>query len=150
MRNRCGWKKDGLNTTYYKELAIVLPQLRNNGIAKKFWTVFRHGLLHQVTMNQIYEGDLIYSELTRDIPSLVYHEHKDAFSLNPIWLSNKVIKLIENDFNTFTGGTDSKKPLPDEDRSLDFDSTSAETPYFKSNFKIRIENKDESEGSDHV
>lgn len=150
VRNLCDWRKVSFGKPCCSKLAIIIPELQDEDIAGKFWTVFRHGLLHQVTMNQKHDGDTVYSELTRDEPSLVYHESHSAFSLNPLWFSNKVIMLIEKDFDTFVGGSVSEKPLPAEMKSLCFDSSSADIPYFQNFRKIMIVSLDEPEDSEHV
>lgn len=82
-------------------LLKVLPELGTSKTAKKFWSNYRHGLLHNVTMSQESHG------LTHDT-EIVKTETNGKVWLNPILFAQRVLDTIEADFETFEGG----QPLP--------------------------------------
>ena len=82
-------------------LLKVLPELRTIEAAKKFWWNYRDGLLHNVTMSRASHG------LTHDT-AIVTVEANGKVWLNPILFAQRVLDVIEADFEVFVGG----QPLP--------------------------------------
>jgi hypothetical protein len=75
----------------------VLPELGTVSAAQTFWTTYRHGLLHNVTMSSETHG------LTHDSP-IVDIQPSGKIWLNPVLFSQRVLSTIESDFATFEGG----------------------------------------------
>jgi hypothetical protein len=76
----------------------VFPELKNESAAHAFWTTYRHGLLHNVTMSKETHG------LTHDRP-IVDIQPGGKVWLNPVLFADRVLSTIENDFLTFEAGT---------------------------------------------
>jgi hypothetical protein len=105
--------KDDVNGTFRANLIGMFPALRDDRVAKDFWTVFRHGFLHQATLSgQTRAGDqLPAASLTHDIPDPVWIESDGSFIVNPVSFSRAVVSSIEQDFPTFVGETSAAPPL---------------------------------------
>ena len=74
-------------------------ELGNSNVAQTFWTTYRHGLLHNVTMSRETHG------ITHDSLKIVDVESSGKIWLNPVLFSERVLCTIENDFPTFEGGS---------------------------------------------
>lgn len=97
------------------ELVELFPELKTTQVAGEFWEVFRHGLLHQVTLfNKNRGGDnLRASRITHDIPIPVAIESDGSFTLQPVLFAKEVIGLILADFDTFKNEQETSiYPLP--------------------------------------
>jgi hypothetical protein len=82
-------------------LRKVLEDLRTDAIAQTFWSTYRHGILHNVTMSPEAHG------LTRQ--DHVVQVHSDGkIWLDPFLFSQRVLDTIEKNFETFESGF----PLP--------------------------------------
>ena len=82
-------------------LLHVLPELKTPEAAQLFWTTYRHGLLHNVTLSRETHG-LTLEGLIVEVQS------NGKVWLNPVLFSERVLARIEADFGTFEGG----HPLP--------------------------------------
>jgi hypothetical protein len=89
------------NKAFIAGLLKALPELGTTEAAILFWNSYRHGLLHNVTMNRESHG------LTHD--SEIVCIEKDKVWLNPVLFAERIISTIENDFEIFEKG---KLPLP--------------------------------------
>ena len=89
---------------FVEGLLNVFPELHSTGVAKIFWRNFRHGLLHNTTLSQEGHG------LTHDIRVVVMEDQNEKIWLNPVLFAQRVLKIIEEDFEEFAGGL----PLPKE------------------------------------
>jgi len=87
--------------TFAAGLLKVLPELGTTKAAEPFWRIYRHGLLHNVTMSQESHG------LTHDT-AIVAIEDNGKVWLNPVLFAQRVLTIIEADFETFERG----RPLP--------------------------------------
>jgi hypothetical protein len=81
-------------------LLAVLPELRSRDIAVKFWSSYRHGLLHNVNLEQdkdwlSYDTDIIRVDA-------------DRLWMNPLLFARRVVATIDKDFETFA----KDPPLP--------------------------------------
>ena len=85
------------------ELQKIFPELKTTQFAGEFWEVFRHGLLHQVTLfNENRNGaNLPTSRITHDIPISIAIEADGSFTLQPVLFAKKVLELILSDFGIF-------------------------------------------------
>jgi hypothetical protein len=84
-------------------LLIIFPELKTKRNAGAFWKVYRHGLLHQVTLftKNIVGSSLPACRITHDIPIEIAIEADGTYTLNPVLFAKKVIELILSDFDTF-------------------------------------------------
>lgn len=82
-------------------LLRLFPELETVEAAERFWTTYRHGLLHNVTMSRETHG------LTHDSAAVQIDPNGKVW-LNPASFSERVLFTIENDFGTFERG----QPLP--------------------------------------
>jgi hypothetical protein len=83
-----------------------IPELRDHQKAQKFWTKYRHGLLHLATFNQEKAGT---TGLTLDKPKRLTVEDDD-FWINAPEFSKYVVEQILNDFSIYI--SDRAPPLP--------------------------------------
>lgn len=93
VRQKIGFFGSNLNPAAHDELARLIPELGSREHAKEFWKVYRHGLLHVVTS----EG-----WLSHDGPASVIID-SGRFLLHPVKFAEQVLKIIEDDFETFAG-----------------------------------------------
>ena len=82
-------------------LLQVFPELQTVESAQTFWTTYRHGLLHNVTMSRESHG------LTHD-SRIVEVQSDGKVWLNPVLFAERILERIETDFETFERGN----PLP--------------------------------------
>ncbi|MGD0037555.1 MAG: hypothetical protein ABSC53_09710 [Bacteroidota bacterium] len=102
---------------YYSELINIFPDLNNLEMARKFWRVYRHGLLHQATL-QVKKPSTILSVTVHNEAKEIeygYSAQGDIICVSPIKVSKKIISLIESDFQTFEGMNSPNNPLDDID-----------------------------------
>ena len=80
---------------------------------KRFWQVFRHGIMHQATLSLKDTSNIRmpgYGCLSGDVDVL---EIKDGdIWVNPVGFSKHVLVTIENDFDTFLSVDANFHPLP--------------------------------------
>jgi hypothetical protein len=77
----------------------MFPSLKDIAVAKLFWRVFRHGLLHQATLK---EHDTVLSAAVHSDAAEIEFDGK-AFTVSPVKFSEHVVKTIEADFATYEG-----------------------------------------------
>jgi hypothetical protein len=113
LRSKVGCAPDQpLSDAWHDGLREIFPALANGVVAKKFWSVFRHGFLHQATLSLKTMGGtpLPPGELTHDIDEPILVQADGSFVLHPVLFSKRVIATIEANFATFVGaGTESPK-----------------------------------------
>jgi hypothetical protein len=92
-----------LNKNFYKEFVQLFPSVLNTKISRRFWQIYRHGLLHQATLKV--ESGLIEAGLHESASEIAYsYESKgEKFVVSPRKFSERVISTIESDFSTFEG-----------------------------------------------
>jgi hypothetical protein len=129
LRTKSGLKYQSKYTkSFYEEFHLIFNEISVNE-SKLFWIAYRHGLLHQATMN----NSQITCSLSRSVEKIIYYEDKNLFLVNPFIFSKKVIDTIYDsaNFDKFLAIERIKYPLITE-HLLDFgngtcfDSTSAE------------------------
>jgi len=106
--------KKRLEGPYWSNLRAIFPALRSDKPAEDFWTVFRHGFLHQATLSGETwgGGELPVGRLTHDLPEPVWIESDGSFTVNPVSFSRVVVSVIEQDFDTFVGAESEAPSLP--------------------------------------
>jgi len=100
---------------FRENLGAMFPALRDDQTALNFWTVFRHGFLHQTTLSlETRKGlDLPIGRLTHHpVQDSVRVETDGSFTVNPVSYSRTVVSVIEGDFVTFVGKDSDAPPLP--------------------------------------
>lgn len=86
---------------FQQGLLTFLPELGDEKSAQLFWTTYRHGLLHNLTLSRETHG------LTHDTRIVEVHSGGRVW-LNPVLFAQRILSRIEADFETFEGGN----PLP--------------------------------------
>jgi hypothetical protein len=94
-------KSEPKSPRFIAGLLKVFPELASIGAAQTFWTTYRHGLLHNVTMSRESHG------LTHESAAVQIDANHKVW-LNPVLFAERVVALIEADFHTFESG----EPLP--------------------------------------
>jgi len=105
-----------INDQFYDELLSAFPRLKTRQIAAKFWRLYRHGILHQMTLKRDRaEQDHLTAELSGDdhIPA-VELRGDDRVVVNPAKFARRVVDIIEGDFATFEGQNSKNHPPAQE------------------------------------
>jgi hypothetical protein len=113
LRQKSGVHEGTRNATFHKELASVFPELKSQKDARKFWHVYRNGLLHQVTFSKKNRQDIKLPDgwLSNVGPPISIDGNGD-FWLHPSEFAKRVIDTIQKDFPTFEGQHSAGPPLP--------------------------------------
>src|SRR6266536_3049493 len=95
------FENHALNPEFFGQFRIMFPSIDSPEKAKRFWEIYRHGLLHQATLKT--RDGTIAAALHNNAHILVvsYDPHGDVFTLSPNKFSQKIIAVIESDFLTF-------------------------------------------------
>jgi hypothetical protein len=106
-------EKSSLDDRFYEALAGAFPSLKTNKAARRFWKIYRHGLLHQVAFSTAESdgGQKSFGGL-RDDCEAVELTPEGHFWVNPAKFAAAVVKLIEADFATFLGSHSPNHQLP--------------------------------------
>ena len=107
LRQRVGLRgQDRLTDAFLDELVQLFGELKDRQIARTFWTAYRHGLLHEVTLSQSSRsgGALPVAWLSHDMP-LFTVDAKGDYWLNPVPFATRIIETIEANFDVFEGGS---------------------------------------------
>jgi hypothetical protein len=97
-----------------KEFVGIIPSLNNVKTAQAFWTVYRHGFLHQGTLSVRNRSGVALPTgwLTHDQSDPFAIRSDGGFVVQPVLFSKAVIGRILADFNTFSGVAGGAPPLP--------------------------------------
>jgi hypothetical protein len=96
---------------FNRELLTVLPELQSEADAKLFWSIYRHGLLHNVALSRKTHG------LSHDKP-IVEVSSDGKVWLNPDLFAERVLDIIRADFNTFVQGVPLPQVYPPQPQSV--------------------------------
>jgi len=88
-----------LNDKFHDELIKIFPELNTRENSKKFWKIYRNGILHQATLSG--EDKTLSGCLTK-LNDSIRIDTGGTIYIYPTNFSKKVIMTIENDFYTFT------------------------------------------------
>ena len=96
------------------DLRSMFPALPTTEAARKFWNIFRNGILHQVTLSRENKRGTEMPEgwLSHDINSAISIESDGSFLIHPVLFTKQVVAIIENDFGTFEKGSAVSTKLP--------------------------------------
>jgi hypothetical protein len=102
--------KNGMGT-----LRTLFPVFTTDAHAYEFWTVYRHGFLHQATLSDVARNGsgLPKGWLSQDLGTPVEVATDGSFRLDPVSFSRRVIKTIEADFAIFVGAGTAAPALAD-------------------------------------
>ena len=110
IKNRRLREDDG--ERFYNELAIQFGALRDPedgsfpNVAKAFWELFRHGILHQATFSTkpikicIDEKWVSCAFVELGVPIVTQHP-PPSFQLDPYSFAKTVLSIVERDFNFY-------------------------------------------------
>ena len=109
LRNKNGisHKDNKLSDGCMDDLRNMFPVLHATEVARKFWNVFRNGILHQVTLSRENRNGVRMPEgwLSHDINSAIVIESDGSFLIHPVLFTKQIVDIIENDFGTFEKGS---------------------------------------------
>jgi hypothetical protein len=118
-----------IDDKFLDELLRVFPELATRDKATEFWQVFRHGLLHVVTLSETNrKGDSLSAGLFRDHGPAVCVDiwQNGRFLVNHVSFTQRVIQTIKDDFSAFE---DAKLPQLPVVKRYTPESRSADIPY---------------------
>jgi hypothetical protein len=106
---------ENLNDAFHRELTRLIPGFQDMRQARQFWSAFRNGLLHQVTLQLETKtgGTLPPTALTHDIDRIFTVTTTGILVLHPVLFAKRVLELIRQDFSTFVGQVHIGPPLPE-------------------------------------
>ena len=106
--------KDILSNRCMDELRRMFPCLPSTEDARKFWSIFRNGILHQVTLSRENKSGILMPEgwLSHDKNSAITIESDGSFLIHPVLFSKHIVDIIESDFATFKKGSAVSTKLP--------------------------------------
>lgn len=98
---------DDLSDACMTTLRGIFGSLRDNLVARRFWSVYRNGFLHQATLSwETRRGTALpIGRLTHDCTAAVLVAADGTFLVNPVLFSQQVVATIESDFATFEDAT---------------------------------------------
>jgi len=116
LRQKSGVHEERLTDDFYREFVVLFPSVRDTDNARKVWTLFRHGLLHQGTIKIITgKGDTTLAvgvhNNANEIEISGYSSAGLTVKVSPMKFSEKVIAAIERDFSTFESPDSPNHPL---------------------------------------
>jgi hypothetical protein len=113
IRSKSGVNEDPtLGDTFYNELVKLFPVLKDKDIAKKFWHVYRNGILHQATLSQrTGKGIQMPDGWLSGVKKVVEIDSSGAFWVNPVEFAKHIIDVIDKDFSNFEAKSFLDHPL---------------------------------------
>jgi len=96
-----------LDDRFHQEFLKMFPSVKDMAAARKFWTVYRHGLLHQATLKA---HDTVLSAAVHGGAAEIECDGK-VFTVSPVKFSEHVVNTIEGDFATYEGAGSPKHSL---------------------------------------
>ena len=88
--------KDILSNRCMDELRRMFPCLPSTEDARKFWSIFRNGILHQVTLSRENKSGILMPEglLSHDKNSAITIESDGSFLIHPVLFSKHIVDII--------------------------------------------------------
>jgi hypothetical protein len=118
LREKSRCFEGDLDDRFYSEFVKLFPDL-NLDQAKNFWHSYRNGLLHRASFSKRNRRGTIMpqawiSSRTAMAPTTInYDLANDVFVLLPKEFSDRVLRVIHDDFSTFLGSGSTSHPLPE-------------------------------------
>lgn len=109
---------DNLTDDFMRKLIAIFGALRDEGTARGFWNVYRHGFLHQATLSISTRGGtpLPIGWLTHDMAESVAIRADGSFCVHPVLFSQMIVSTILADFAVFEGVAAGAPPLAKVER----------------------------------
>lgn len=102
LRLESGTNEGDLKDRFYESLRKLFPVLKDNVVARKFWDVYRNELLHQATLpRQERNGIRVQAGWLSDKGKDLEIDENNDFWVNPVKFSERVIGVIDKDFQTY-------------------------------------------------
>jgi hypothetical protein len=118
LREKSGCHEGNLDKNFYAEFMKLFP-LQTEDLARKFWHLYRNGLLHQATFSLQNQKGCIMPQawISSKIPGnpstiIKYDAATDMFILQPKEYSEEIVRVIQADFQTFLGTGSPNHPPP--------------------------------------
>jgi hypothetical protein len=115
LRQKAGLTpQNDLSDKFYNEMLKMFPMLSSQQKAKDFWSIYRNGLLHQVTFSdKTKKGDpLAYGRLSHAKSDAIFFHVDDSSCIHPVLFAKQVIEEIRNNFPIFVGVSSAAPRLP--------------------------------------
>jgi hypothetical protein len=105
--------EQNLNDAFFDQLVSLFPTLETNAAARKFWQIYRNGLLHEITLSRrARSGTAMPSGWVSHDKRLITIEADGSMWVNPVEFSQLVMASIDGDFATFEGAASISTRLP--------------------------------------
>jgi len=109
VRQKLKINQDNLPDQFYAELEKLFPGLKSRTNAKRFWRIYRHGLLHQATLQSV-DGSIAF--VHNSVEMLNSSIDGCTFGLSPNRFAVEVLTIIEKDLSIFENRSGPQPQLP--------------------------------------
>lgn len=114
LREKTDNHQQELQEGFHRALVQLVPTLNDIRTSRKFWRLYRHGMLHRGTLKL--EADVIevgIDERAADygLVTVSYDSQGYKFRVAAVAFSQLVVSTIENDFDTFAGDNSGTNPM---------------------------------------
>ena len=110
LRQKLAITEDRLPEPFHDEMVRLFPEFKNQKNAKRFWKIYRHGLLHQATLQSVDGSSIAF--VHNAVPVLECSVDGRTFGLSPNRFASKVLSIIESDLSTFENSCGPQPHLP--------------------------------------
>jgi hypothetical protein len=108
LREKSGvCEQPNLDDRFHQEFLNMFPSVKDMPTSRKFWEVYRHGLLHQATLKA--HGTVLSAAVHGAAAELEFDGK--VFTVAPVKFSQRVVNTIELDFTTYEGAGSPKHSL---------------------------------------
>ena len=108
LREKSGvCEQPNLDARFHQEFLNMFPSVNDMPTSRKFWQVYRHGLLHQATLKA---HDTVLSAAVHGGAAEIEFDGK-VFTVSLIKFSEHVVDTREGDFATYEGAGSPKHSL---------------------------------------
>jgi len=103
------YEADNLDDRFHNELINIFPELENIPKSRKFWKIYRNGILHQSTLS---EKDKIIRGCLTSKYNIIHIDNEGVIYINPAGFAKMVVKIIDRDFDNFIAANSINHMLP--------------------------------------
>jgi hypothetical protein len=114
LREKTNNHQEHLQDDFHAALVQMLPNLSDIPTSRKFWKLYRHGMLHRASLKleaDVLEVGIDERTAAHGIVTVSYDAQGYKFRIAAVEFSKLVIETIENDFTTFAGDNSGTNPL---------------------------------------
>lgn len=116
LREKSGNKeKDSLDDAFFSAFIKLFPNVPDVAVAKVFWKMCRHGLMHQAAFRTGKGGVSIVEigiDESADVIDFLPIGPNYSFKVSPTKFSTRVLSEIDRDFASFEAPGSPEHPLP--------------------------------------